>query len=177
MTPQEQAVVEAAKAFRHSLGEMTETTITGLKHWSRLLADAYAPLLEALEEYEPEPTTPVLPPEPEDHSVIRIVDANGHIVDVLERDDSLAPSQPERHWWRTGMPSAQTWEEVWSRGQIVPLVPASSAFPVDLAREMAEALRLLLDVADEGRMPLPSTVHTGRIALARVEAATGGAAC
>lgn len=128
----EKAAIEAAKAWAEKLPACHEEALFPAE---RAIVDAVRAL---------EPPAPVLPPEePGDRTVIRVLDRGGllgEVVDVLERDDRLANYSP-RHWWRTGMPRAQTWDEVLQRGPIEILVPQAETFPRDLAGELVEVLR------------------------------------
>lgn len=159
MTTQDQAAADAAKAIAAWLGTLHDESVKAARAFAAELATEYRALADALTALDPP-----LPPEPELGSIV--LDGEGD-----------AWIRHETGWVLSGdTESGRSWAALHERyAPLTPLLPASSVVDVALAREAAEALRDLLGAVANKTEPLPSTFYAARTALARLDAATGGA--
>ena len=120
---------------------------------------------------EVEPPKPVLHEEPPNLAVVEFV-YHQDWRDVAQRDDKSSDADGLSRWFVTGSSQVWTWAELCGRDMIAAitrLIPEPETFPSDLARRLAEQAAGLLIAAEEGKPPLPSTLHLARSVIAEVE--------
>jgi len=159
MTPEETAVVEAAKAWAAQI-----PVGSGLYELADDLVRALADAVRALT-----PPKPELPPEPANHEAVLIrYRSPANRPEVAQRLDLFGPDL-DQPWFVAGVEGGYSWAELHNDND---LLSVDRLFPAADVAFLTDAARALLDALDAGHQPLPSTVHAVRTALASLAETT-----